>query len=196
MSNVTRGYGLLEVFLARQRVKIANTLIPPAYRKGSILDIGCGSYPLFLMNTEFSEKYGIDGEIRVSGMRDGITLIPYDFTSKTHLPFKVDYFDVVTMLAVFEHLHPEELVSLVKEIYRIIKPGGIYILTTPAPWTKQLLRALAMLRLVSPVEIKDHKDVYSHKEIASILQTAHFRKEQIMLGYFEVLMNIWATAKK
>ena len=58
--NVTRGYGLLEGFLAKQRVKIANDLIPIDYRKGTVLDIGCGSYPLFLTLTEFRDKYVLD----------------------------------------------------------------------------------------------------------------------------------------
>lgn len=33
-SNVTRGYGLLEGFLAKQRAKMADKLIPSIYRGG------------------------------------------------------------------------------------------------------------------------------------------------------------------
>lgn len=59
-TTVTRGYGFLERFLAIQRLKMANSLIPSDLRTGSILDIGCGLYPLFLMNIDFSKKYGLD----------------------------------------------------------------------------------------------------------------------------------------
>lgn len=51
--NVTRGYGLLEYFLAIQRTKIANKFIDGAHRNGRILDIGCGSYPIFLLTSKF-----------------------------------------------------------------------------------------------------------------------------------------------
>ncbi|MBI5681771.1 MAG: hypothetical protein HZC45_01145 [Deltaproteobacteria bacterium] len=65
--NVTRGYGLLGKLLAHQRSNLANRLIPPSTRNGRILDIGCGFYPLFLLSTEFSEKYGFD---KVKNMND------------------------------------------------------------------------------------------------------------------------------
>jgi Methylase involved in ubiquinone/menaquinone biosynthesis len=36
------------------------------------------------------------------------------------------------MLAVFEHIEPFKIENSLKEIYRILKPGGRFILTTPA----------------------------------------------------------------
>ena len=58
--NVVRGYGPLDVFLAKQRHKIAKNKIKSANKTGRILDVGCGNYPLFLLNVNFSEKYGLD----------------------------------------------------------------------------------------------------------------------------------------
>src|SRR2546423_15607544 len=60
---VTRGHGLLEGFLARQRVRRANSLIPESARAGRVLDIGCGTYPLFLLSTAFHERYGLDRSV-------------------------------------------------------------------------------------------------------------------------------------
>jgi hypothetical protein len=57
---ITRGFGLFESFLAKQRAKIADKLIPSTHRKGRILDIGCRVYPIALLSIEFSEKYGLD----------------------------------------------------------------------------------------------------------------------------------------
>ena len=61
--NVTRGSGYLEKFLAKKRLQMANKLIPTSFRQGKILDIGCGSYPYFLLNTPFRKKYGIDPHV-------------------------------------------------------------------------------------------------------------------------------------
>jgi SAM-dependent methyltransferase len=197
---ITRGYGFLEGFLAKQRCRMANSLICPAYRRGRILDIGCGAYPFFLLNTEFSNKYGLDkvmAEVSRNRIYDrDVTLLNYDIEKENTLPFPAGYFDIVTMLAVFEHIEPERLPEMVIEIHRVLRKDGMFIITTPAEWTDRLLRFMAKLRLVSPVEIEEHKDAYSHSRISAILQQANFSKEKLRLGYFELFMNIWATATK
>ena len=196
---VTRGYGLLEGSLARQRSKTANQLIPSTHRSGRILDIGCGSHPLFLMETEFCEKYGLDktaGTLHSGSYENGLTIVNHDIEEVGSTPFDEEYFDIVTMLAVFEHIEPNRLVGLMKEVKRLLKPGGIFIMTTPAFWTDGLLRIMSKLKLVSPVEIEEHKAAYSHSKIASILLQAGFSKEGLQFGYFEIFMNIWTTAAK
>ena len=107
-----------------------------------------------------------------------------------------DFFDVVTMLAVLEHIEPPGIPDLMREVYRVLKTGGVFILTTPTSWTDGFLRLLAKLRLVSQVEIADHKDVYTHNKVRDILREARFPEKNISLGYFEAFMNIWARASK
>lgn len=140
--HVTRGYGILEEFLAKKRAKMANKLIPSIHRKGRIVDVGCGTFPFFLINTEFAEKYALDKVIRYDNrnfQEHNIIFINHNIETKNKLPFDSEYFDVITMLAVFEHIEPNLLPFVLKEIYRVLKYGGIYIMTTPAFWTHGLL---------------------------------------------------------
>ncbi len=201
MSNdrVTRGSGLLETFLARRRAETANRLIPAVYRAGCIADIGCGQHPYFLLNTSFSRKIGLDKVINQSltdhPAAQGITFIAHDVEQDHNLPVEDDCCDVVTMLAVIEHLEPRIVLPLLAEINRILKPGGRFILTVPAGWTDFILRIMARLKLVSGVEIQEHKTTYTHKKISNILKTV-FSEDRLKLGYFEIFMNIWATAEK
>jgi SAM-dependent methyltransferase len=194
---VTRGAGLLEGFLARQRVRVANRRIPAGYREGRILDIGCGVFPYFLATTAFREKYGVDkftlGEPGVAG---SIQLVRHDVEATGGLPFSDGFFDVVTMLAVFEHIEPARLVGTIGEVQRILRPGGMYLLTTPASWTDGFLRLLAWAGLVSREEIEEHKDVYNHAKIVGILRAAGFDGDRIETGYFEGFANLWVTARK
>lgn len=192
---VTRGYGLLEKWLATQRARVANQLILSSLRSGRLLDIGCGTYPFFLAHTSFREKVGLDHAVEKID-DDSLTLMTYDLHRETTLPFEDSFFNVVTMLAVFEHIEPKRLAGVLAEIRRVLKPGGRYILTTPARWTDKLLRFMAKLRLVSPHEIEDHKDSYDHAKIISLLRRANFQESQITCGYFELFMNLWVTATK
>ncbi|MFC1696814.1 class I SAM-dependent methyltransferase [Nanoarchaeota archaeon] len=183
--SVTRGRGLLEKFLAKERMKIANRFILPRFRKGKILDIGCGSIPLFLLNTKFGEKYGIDPHvkeiknIKEMQVNNNLNLIRFDIEKESKLPFKENNFDVITMLAVFEHINPDKLIDVLKEVRKVLKLGGRFILTTPCTWTDKLLRFMVKLRLVSSEEMKDHKGAYNHKMIKSYLVKAGFKENKI-----------------
>jgi SAM-dependent methyltransferase len=197
--NVTRGSGLLEGYLSKLRMKMANCLIPDSLRTGRIVDVGCGSYPFFLLNTVFQEKYGIDKIAKdITDDRDGIKIhiSQYNFENEGTLPYPDDFADIVTLLAVIEHIDSERVLNILREIKRILKNDGRLIITTPAAWTDSLLRLLAKLNVVSKEEINEHKDVYTHKKIETLLLQAEFKKDNMCCGYFELFMNIWATVKK
>lgn len=197
---VTRGGGLLEPFLAQRRWHMANRLIPTTHRTGRLLDLGCGPTPQFLLHTRFAERYGLDTALTPSataqGRRQGIHVLTYNLEPARSLPFRGASFDVVTLLAVLEHLAPPSLNALIREVHRALKPGGVFIMTTPAAWTDGLLRILAALRVVSPVEIGDHKDIYDHSRVVSLLTAAGFPQTQIDHGFFELGMNLWLAARK
>jgi ubiquinone/menaquinone biosynthesis C-methylase UbiE len=48
-----------------------------------------------------------------------------DLNKKPELPFEDNYFSVVTLLAVVEHLNPQSMASLFVETYRVLQPGGM-----------------------------------------------------------------------
>ncbi len=196
----TRGFGLFESFLSTRRGRMADALIPLPARRGRILDIGCGIFPSFLAGARFGEKFAVDkhdlSALKSSLCRENISYHQVDIEKEGQFPFDRNFFNVVTMLAVIEHLQPDVLQRVVGEIYRILRPGGIYILTTPAPWTKNLLRIMSLVRLVSPDEIDEHKGCYEHSDVMVLLGACGFDKRGIRVGNFEFLMNLWATAIK
>jgi SAM-dependent methyltransferase len=189
----TRGKGFLEPFLASLRAKRANLLIPKQLRDGRILDIGCGSYPYFLSHTSFQEKFAID---RLHTSKDflGINWYSLNLDDTPMLPFPDGYFNVITMLAVIEHLNPMKLVILFTEAYRTLQPGGMVILTTPAAWSDRLLHWMANINLVSPEEIEEHAFAYTLPLIGWYFGKAGFSMHKLSFGYFELMLNLWATA--
>ncbi len=194
-NSFTRGHGLLEPLLSKLRARKANKLIPTSLRNGRILDIGCGSFPYFLSHTSFVEKFSIEQNNPTQEPK-GINWIVLDLNKEPKLPFEDSYFEVITLLAVIEHLNPKMLVLLFREIYRSLKPGGILILTTPANWTKGLLSAMTFFKLVSKEEIQEHVFTYTLPLLGWYFGAAGFQMENIRFGHFEFFMNLWCTAKK
>ena len=138
----------MEGFLARKRALMADRLIPASLRAGRILDIGCGSHPFFLSQTDFAERHGVDKMVPpdrahpVAPNDAGLRLVHFNIDSTDQLPYDDDFFDVVTMLAVFEHIRPDRLLVLLDEVHRVLKPDGAYVMTTPAGWTGPILGAM------------------------------------------------------
>jgi SAM-dependent methyltransferase len=92
--------------------------------RGRTLDVGCGSKPyekLFLYSTEY---------IGLEVNRENKSA-EYYYDGKT-FPFSDEEFDSVITSQVFEHVfNPDEFL---REIHRVLNPGGILLLTTPFVW--------------------------------------------------------------
>lgn len=193
----TRGKGLLEPWLAKMRAQRANRLIPTELRAGRILDIGCGSFPYFLSHTVFQQKFAVDqlppNEL---GQRLDIQWHTLDLNSTPKLPFENNFFNAVTLLAVVEHLNPNSMAALFTETYRVLQPGGVVIMTTPAAWSDGLLRTMARIGLVSAEEIHEHVFAYTLPLLGWYFGRGGFEMTKVDFGYFEFMLNMWAVAKK
>ena len=194
--NFTRGQGFLENFLVKQRAQKADSFISSSQRKGRILDIGCGLIPYFLLHTDFQEKFGIDSATTTLPQASGIKIHCEAIHKNKALPYQESFLDVVTLLGVLEHFEPEEVSSLFKQIHRILKPQGRFILTTPHPYSGQLLKVLGRFRLISPQEIKDIRASYSVKMMSSFLEEAGFAPSKMHFGCFQGGLNTWVWAEK
>ena len=195
VSRATRGKGLLEPLLARLRAHQANRLIPDHLRAGRILDIGCGSYPYFLSHTYLQEKFAVD-QLSPVACPPEVFWRTLDLNAKPWLPFDDNFFSVITMLAVVEHIDPTSLVSLFQEAHRTLEPGGILIVTTPAAWSDGLLRWMARARLVSAEEIDEHVYAYTLPLLGWYFGKAGFTIKKVRFGYFELMLNLWAVAER
>ncbi|MCW5873359.1 MAG: methyltransferase domain-containing protein [Anaerolineales bacterium] len=194
-TTVTRGHGLLESFLSRLRANKANSLIPDGLRRGAILDIGCGSFPYFLSNTQFRQKFAMD-QLPPSVPDDQITWHVRNINEDARLPFKDGELSAITLLAVAEHIRPESLTTILREAYRVLQPGGRIILTTPAGWTDGLLKFMARVGLLSREEIDEHVMEYSEPLLAWHLGRAGFAMDKFQVGTFEFGLNLWAMAER
>ncbi len=109
------------------------------------------------------------------------------------LPVENNSIDVVTSLANIEHLEKPE-VNLA-EIYRMMKPGGKLILTTPSLAAKPILEFIAYkLKVIDEAEIRDHKFYYTKQTLSRDLIKVGFSK--FKLSTFQLGLNLCVVAQK
>jgi SAM-dependent methyltransferase len=185
-----RGGGMLEPFFARRRAAQACQLIPASHRNGRVLDIGCGSYPYFLSHTAFKEIFAADSEKSPQDIR----WQRLNLKSEPALASGGERFDVITLLAVIQRLDRDRLVALLRECRRVLRPGGMLVLTTPAGRAEKVLRWMAKLNLVSAGESEEHGYAHSLAQIESYLVEAGFERGKVRFGVFEWGFNMWVTA--
>lgn len=116
---------------------IVNFLEMTGWLKGKVLDYGCGiGHLLNYLLERGLDCYGVDSSERsIAKVNDKFSDKPNWIEGKVIERFVTsypdNYFDVITCIETLEHL-PDDLVSpMLVELERILKPGGILMITTP-----------------------------------------------------------------
>lgn len=121
----------LDIYYIRTSIFNALKKALPLFQ-GAILDIGCGKMPYkeYILNNSKAETYtGLD--IETARVYD--TTIQPDVTwNGVTMPFANEQFDCAFGTEVLEHCPEPEVV--LKEVYRVLKPGGVLFFTVPFLW--------------------------------------------------------------
>lgn len=98
--------------------------------RGKLLDIGCGNGDaLSVFHEKGFECYGIEIDSQAASFCNSRGLSVKQHDNLNHLDYPDDYFDVIIMAQVIEHIDNAEI--LLKEINRILRPDGKVYITTP-----------------------------------------------------------------
>ena len=148
------------------RTKLVIPHVSPNMR---ICDLGCGANPVLLKHLATittAKPVGLDFSVQNSSSTN-IELRMADF-NKLPLPISNKEFDLITMLAVLEHL--DNYNEVISECFRGLKDGGKLMLTTPSPISKPILEFLADLKIISHHAIYDHKKYFKKNEVFDLLE--------------------------
>jgi 2-polyprenyl-3-methyl-5-hydroxy-6-metoxy-1,4-benzoquinol methylase len=160
----------LLLFFPERRLGIENeVMFLPAQPGAKLLDVGCGAGERLeqmrglgwtVSGLDFDEK--AVGVAKARGLDVSCGTIP-------GIWFPPETFDVVTMNHVIEHV--PDPIELLKECYRILKPGGKVVLTTPnsSSWGHKFFRE--HWRGLEPPR---HLHIFGPSSIEQILKRAGF----------------------
>lgn len=101
------------------------------------LDYGCGlGHIIYYFLEENVYIAGVDmSEETVKSVNQKFANEKYWLGAKVfdgnRLPYESNLFDLIVCTEVIEHIIPKHMPLFLRELYRILKPGGILLLTTP-----------------------------------------------------------------
>jgi SAM-dependent methyltransferase len=100
--------------------------------QASWLDVGCGKGELLrLAGSSFGRAVGCDPSMEMH--RESSAGI-YHQSSTTALPFPDASHDFVTAVCVYHHVEEPDRIPLTREIYRVLRPGGIMCMIEHNPF--------------------------------------------------------------
>ncbi|MFA6537249.1 MAG: class I SAM-dependent methyltransferase [Patescibacteria group bacterium] len=157
----------LKLWLKKTLYKIICQPIPLEYRGKKILDLGCGN-GLFLYNLQKYGKFEVCGvEMSDFAAEQARTKLGLDVRTGTlaNNVFLDNFFDIITLNHVLEHLpNPREILL---ELKRILKSGGVIMLTTPN--AKSFL-ARIFGKYWFALETPRHLNIFSKKSILALIE--------------------------
>ncbi|MEH2245478.1 class I SAM-dependent methyltransferase [Nostoc sp.] len=107
-----------------------------------VLDLCCGSGQTTQFLVEFSQNVtGLDASPKsLQRAQQNVPLASYVEAFAEKMPFADNLFDVVHTSVALHEMQPQQLRKIINEVYRVLKPGGVFTLvdfhapTNPIFW--------------------------------------------------------------
>lgn len=184
----------------RSAARHGSYLLPYLQPVDCLLDVGCGPGAITKGFAEYLREGTVTGVDRnpeqITTAKSG-TLpgnLTFSVADVYDLPFEDGTFDAVHAHALFQHLGEPD--AACKELYRVLRPGGVIGL---GDWDKQavlmhpanetLLASLSWLQT-----FHNQANAYAGRELAELMQTAGFHRSAMSViaeGMSEENFNTW-----
>jgi SAM-dependent methyltransferase len=170
------------------RISKARPYITPGSR---VLDIGCADGELFKRISGIKDGIGVDPDLPQASIR-----FPNAVLLKGLFPHVLPDerpFDVITLLAVLEHVPQERQRILAEECARYLKPSGHLIITVPSPSVDSILSVLRFLRLIHGMALEQHYG-FDPRETPTLFEVGGM--ELVKASRFQLELNNLFVFKK
>ncbi len=182
-------------FVHVQRLKKIVEIIP-ASGKRFILDAGCGEGHLLRFIHDSAPIHALFG-VDATGIAIAKASVRCPFAQLvqgdlSRLPFGEETFDIITCTEVLEHI--PEYDATIKELVRVLKPGGLLMITFPNEGLWILSRFLLGRK---PIKVPDHVNSFTPGMMRKIVPLSCISRQNLPFGLpFLLSLNGWMMFKK
>lgn len=167
-----RGLGLFKI-VSLLINKFESLYFNNIFKGKEVLDFGCG-------DSSFCNYY----------RRKGVSINGYDPYFKNDIKLLNRKYDVITCFHVLEHV--SKPIVLLKRLHKLLNPGGILIIRTPAANSLEfLLASSSWFHLDYPF----HKFIFSYNCLVNILKEVGFTNPKKLL-FFDYLQTLGYSISK
>src|SRR5688572_25507194 len=151
----------------RRGAEVVRILKTFAVKNPAILDIGTADGLLLdLVCKDANPSLAIGLDLSWGLLKSNTRKNPILQADAEKLPFPDSHFDAAIATAIIEHVpHPEMFVN---EIRRVLKPGGVCIVTTPVPLFEEMASKLGFLKE------DDHQETFDLKKLRALIAAKQF----------------------
>jgi SAM-dependent methyltransferase len=159
---------------------LLNLYLPYLDRNAPVLEAGCGpGHVVYYLRQRGYAALGLDyAPEALLPTRAQFPDLPLHLGDVHHLPYAANSFGAYLSFGVVEHFEQGPTDAL-REAFRVLKPKGILVLTTPTPNVVDALRSLAdrliPARRARPRRAKYYETAYTGAQLAAFCRAVGFR---------------------
>ena len=156
-----------------------------------ILDAGCGEGQLLGKIAELmsAKLYGVDvTAVAIESAKKRFKEAKFSLGDITNLPYKNNLFDVVICTEVIEHIRKYK--EAIKELKRVVKEGGLLIITFP----NEPICIFSRLIFLRKPRIEDHVNSFSPSKMKKEVNLRMKRKVNLPLNMPDLISLIHIMA--
>ncbi len=169
----------IDIYLQNVRISKARQFVKQG---DTVMDIGSNDGVMFEQFQGLMGKgVGIDPSLPKIINKKNYTLIPGYFPDVC--PEGIKY-DVITMLAVLEHIPSDKQKQLASDCAKFLNKGGRVVITVPSPQVDFILDVLTTLKIIDGMAIHEHYG-FKPKDTLTIFSSTDFKllhKESFQFG--------------
>lgn len=162
-------------------------LLQPLMGRGDLyLEIGCGDASLpFALSGITREVLGLDVTDALVDFAAAPTNFRFLKTDGVDIPIADNSVDLAHSDQLMEHLHVEDAEAQLREIHRVLRPGGHYVCTTPSGVTGPHDISVFFDEVATGMHMRE----YDYRSLRTLMLQAGFRRIEFPLvaaGYWRL----------
>lgn len=171
-------------WVVNQRMQLLGNFLNPEV---TYLELGPGDCSLALaVSPKVQKVYAVDVSTEITQQQHLPDNFEFVLSDGTTVPVPENTVDVAYSHQLMEHLHPDDALQQLENLYRALKPGGLYICITP----NRLSGPHDISRYFDEVATGFHLKEYTVTELHQLFAQTGFSAISLVKSYRDAHVNI------